>query len=253
VADSPELLPPDESAGSGKWQSLNEHSERVRDQAAALLAVLAPSISPEAAQAAVIAGYLHDIGKAHPIWQDALCAMAAEPEADAIAAGRPWAKSGTTGRLEFAGGVHFRHELASLLLVDGPLRDLLSETPERDLARYLILAHHGRLRVRVGDPGDPAARQVIAGLSQGAASEIPPLLSQSATTLTVDLEQFYSDGVQSWKRAVLAVQDRLGPFILAYLETLVRMADWRASGGRDLPGNNNAIDIGAKGAPGTRE
>src|SRR5579862_3336133 len=68
-----------------------------------------------------------------------------------VAAGRPWAKSATAGPLEFAGGVSFRHELASLLLIDGPLRPLLAASPDPDLTRYLVLAHHGRLRVRVGD------------------------------------------------------------------------------------------------------
>ena len=29
--------------------------------------------------------------------------------------------------------------------------------------------------------------------------------------------------------------DRYGPFVLAYLESLVRISDWRASGGRELP------------------
>ena len=245
-------LAPTEDAAPRKWQSLDEHSQQVRDQAAALLGALRPGIPPEVSQAAVIAAYLHDVGKSHPTWQDALCALADESEADVVAAGRPWAKSGTTGRLEFAGGVSFRHELASLLLVDGPLRDLLTGTPETDLARYLILAHHGRLRVRVGDPDDPAARQEILGLSQGATTDIPPMLARPATTLIVDLAQF-SDGVRSWTATVLALQDRLGPFILAYLETLVRMADWRASGGRDLAGNNNAIDITAKSASSTRE
>jgi CRISPR-associated endonuclease/helicase Cas3 len=240
-----------EDVAPRKWQSLDEHSEQVRDQAAALLAVLTPSIPLEVSQAAVIAAYLHDAGKAHPTWQDALCALADESEADTIAAGRPWAKSGTTGRLEFAGGVSFRHELASLLLVDGPLHDLLAGTPETDLARYLILAHHGRLRVRVGDPDELAVRQEILGLSQGATTDIPPMLSHPASTLTVDLNQFSPNGGRSWTATVSALRDRLGPFILAYLETLVRMADWRASGARDLVGNNNAIDITAKSASGT--
>jgi hypothetical protein len=31
------------------------------------------------------------------------------------------------------------------------------------------------------------------------------------------------------------LRDSYGPFILAYLETVVRIADWRASGGKDLP------------------
>jgi CRISPR-associated endonuclease/helicase Cas3 len=252
VADSPELLTPAELAAREagvvavaahiaprRWQTLNEHSERVRDQAAALLAVLASSLPPEAAAAAVAAGYLHDLGKAHPIWQDALCAVADDADADAVSAGRPWAKSGETtksGRLEFAGGPGFRHELASLMFLDGPLRGLLAASPDPDLTRYLVLAHHGRLRVQVSDLDQRVVSGTkILGLEQGAISDIPPVLGQPATTLTVDLGQFLPGGEHSWTRTVLALVHKYGPFSLAYLETVVRMADWRASGGWALP------------------
>jgi len=252
VADCPELLTPDELAElaapaveSQAWQSLDEHSEQVRDQAAALLDVLAPSIPPGAAQAAIVAGYLHDAGKAHPIWQDALCALAEESDAHAIAAGRPWAKSGTTGALEFAGGVAFRHELASLLLTDGPLRNLLAASPDPDLTRYLVLAHHGLLRLHVRDPstpapaapapGTPAPGTSILGLEQGTTIDVPAMLGQPAGTLTVDLGQFYPGGARSWTETILGLLGKYGPFTLAYLETVVRVADWRASGRREVP------------------
>ena len=275
VPDSPVLLTPDEqaarpaspapgpAAGEGTeddpgpasaaprgWQSLDEHSEQVRDQVAALLAAIAPPGLPDAAaRSAVIAGWLHDVGKAHPIWQDALCALAEADERDKITAGRPWAKSGArTGRLEFAGDVPFRHELASLLLIDDSLRDLLSQAPDQDLARFLVVAHHGKLRVQIREPaapdavgaGEPAlgALSQIRGLRQGARWPIPPVLGHPASTLTVDLGQFTSDGDRSWTNVVLSLLAKYGPFTLAYLETIVRVADWRASGGRELAGPN---------------
>ena len=144
-----------------RWQSLDQHSEQVRDQAAALLAVLAPRIPPEAARSVVVAGYLHDLGKAHEIWQDAICAVADEEERATIEAGRPWAKSGGNGPLLFADGVAFRHELASLLLIDGPLAALLAESPDPALTKYLVLAHHGKLRLQVREHHAPAAPSVL--------------------------------------------------------------------------------------------
>jgi CRISPR-associated endonuclease/helicase Cas3 len=51
------------------------------------------------------------------------------------------------------------------------------------------------------------------------------MLGQPATALTVDLGQFEPGGDRSWTRTVLGLRDRYGPFVLAYLETLVRVAN----------------------------
>jgi len=234
IAGPPALSP-------GDWVRLDQHSEETRDHAAALLSVIAPGLSDGVARTVVTAAYLHDVGKAHRIWQDALCSLAPEEKQDEIAAGRPWAKSGIDAPLLFEGGVAFRHELASLLILDGPLHDLLADTSDSDLARYLVLAHHGKLRVRVGDPGDPAILSVgeaaadrLLGLRQAAITDIPPLLGQPASQLIENLEQFRLGGDGAWTRTALALRDRYGPFVLAYLETIVRVADWRASAGLEV-------------------
>jgi CRISPR-associated endonuclease/helicase Cas3 len=234
VGGSPSVDPVPMPAGAaGAWVSLRKHSEETRDQAAALLAVTVPELPGAVRRAVECAAYLHDVGKAHPIWQDALCALAPDPDRATIDGGRPWAKSGLEARLEFAGDVRFRHELASLLLIDGPLRGLIDERADRDLVRYLVLAHHGRLRLRVGE-GEPG---VIHGLAHGTTWPMPPVLDQPATELAVDLAQFEAQPglTAGWTATVLRLLERYGPFTLAYLETLVRVADWRASGGEPLP------------------
>jgi CRISPR-associated endonuclease/helicase Cas3 len=241
VDGSPELHTVASVEHERGWRSLDQHSAEVRAQADALLRVLAPGLPAGAAESAIVAGYLHDAGKAHETWQDALCALAPAKERGQVASGRPWAKSGARhGRLMFKDDVAFRHELASLLLIDGPLNDLLAKAPDRDLARYLVLAHHGRLRVQVRDHGDlavpperEAAAEKILGLEHGTTTNVPAMLGQPATTLTVDLSQFGPGA--AWTRTALGLRDKYGPFVLAYLETLVRVADWRASGGKDLP------------------
>jgi CRISPR-associated endonuclease/helicase Cas3 len=216
------------------WVSLERHSDETREQAGALARVLHPGLPAGAAEAAVTAAYLHDAGKAYPTWQNALCALVSVERADEITTGGPWAKSDRDKPLRFADDVAFRHELASLLLVEGPLHSLLDRAPEPALARYLILAHHGKLRLQVREPGDSAAGSLL-GLRHGETVPVPAVFGLPPTELTIDLDQFSLGGDRSWTRDALALRDRYGPFILSYLETLVRVADWRASAGAEVP------------------
>ncbi|HET9898152.1 MAG TPA: CRISPR-associated helicase Cas3' [Streptosporangiaceae bacterium] len=218
------------SVAQGDWVSLRQHSEDTREQAIALLESIEPTLPVAARNAVACAAYLHDTGKSHQIWQDALCNLATPDEKARIDAERPWAKSNRDGRLRFAGGVAFRHELASLLLLDGPLGGLIDPDADAGLVRYLVLAHHGKLRVQVRDP-DQASDGVLLGLRHGDVYPVPSLLGHPEAELRVDLEPFSLGGERSWTRSVLALRDRYGPFVLAYLETLVRVADWRASAG----------------------
>lgn len=218
----------DASVAQRDWLPLDQHSDDVRDQTRALLAAIGSTLTAEVAEAVTTAAYVHDAGKTHPLWQDALCALAPPDQRERIDAGRPWAKSAIDGRLDYPHQGPFRHELVTLLLLDGPLRGLLAESYDPDLVRYLALAHHGKLRVQVRGPDD-IDEDTLLGLKRGAEEPIPALLGQPAGILTVDLEQFTLGGERSWTRTALRLRDRYGPFLLAYLEALVRVADWRAS------------------------
>lgn len=229
----------DASVDQPAWVPLAQHSEETRQQAAALLEILAPALPAGVAEAVVRAAHAHDAGKCHDAWQRALCDLAPEREREQWYAERPWAKSGVNGQLRYpdADRAGFRHELVSLLLLDGPLAGLLAGVADPDLVRYLVLAHHGKLRVQVRGPDRPDgdAGKTLLGLRSGEPVEWPGLLGQPAGSVAVELDQFGFGGDRSWTRTALRLRDRYGPFVLAYLETLVRIADWRASARKELP------------------
>ncbi len=218
----------DASLTQPQWLPLQHHSDDVRDAVETLIGDVAPNLPAPLRRAILVAAHAHDAGKSHPIWQDALCALATPDEQARVEAGKPWAKSARTGRLAFARGVNFRHELVSLLLLDGPLAKLLDEVDDPDLVRYLVLAHHGKLRLQVRGPDDTDPATLL-GLTHGDVITWPGLLNQPAGEMTVDIGQFSFGGQRSWTRTALKLRNRYGPFQLAYMETLVRIADWRAS------------------------
>ena len=215
-----------------RWVSVDQHGAQTRDQAQALIATIGPALPGGVAEAAVRAAYAHDGGKCHKVWQDAVCALAPAEQRAEFDEGPPWAKSPVNGQLRLSGG--FRHELVSWLLLDGPLAGLLAGVSDGELVRYLVLAHHGKLRVQVRGTGDDPGGGVL-GLVAGEVMEMPAMLGQPAGMLEVDLAALTLGGQRSWTRTALALRDRYGPFVLVYLETLVRIADWRASAGQSLP------------------
>lgn len=211
-----------------RWMKLDEHLYDVERHADALISVIRPELSDDVVAAVTVAGLLHDIGKAHPAWQDALCALALPDESERVQRDRPWAKSPSSGRLRVAGAAGFRHEFVSLLLLLGQGAHMLDGVAESDLVRYLVAAHHGRIRVQARDP-NVAGDQRLLGLTHGDDLEVPQVLDTAIAAGTVDLEPFSFGGDDSWTRTALSLRDRFGPFRLAYLEALVRIADWRAS------------------------
>lgn len=277
-----EAVADDALSVTGRWVPLVEHLAEVEREARRLLDAFDPAgITPEQRAAAVTAARLHDIGKAHEVFQASMLRLCTEDERAGRAAGVPWAKSGRRGRLRHE-RPYFRHELASALALLGDAGVVLDGGRERDLVVYLVAAHHGRVRLgirslpdeRVPDgeasesaPADragtgthrpapgarsgaaiTATRRVALGVSDGDSLpeiEIPGgRLPPSVLDLS-PMELGSTDGRPSWTQRALALRDRadLGPFRLGFLEAIVRLADWRASQDRP-PNSTDVLDAG---------
>jgi CRISPR-associated endonuclease/helicase Cas3 len=302
----------DERTEVGHWERLDMHLKDVKQEAERLCDGVGLRNDDEqlrALRTAVIAAAAwHDLGKAHPQWQEALPAVSG-------LSGAPWAKcppvlaidstsnaklihKGVVAlrsdalRLEdqrrrrgredlvrlrwavgqrlsrneldqlksvfgvrWAGHIPFRpglrHEAASVLAMSRRYRE---GTPAYSaLAVYLVAAHHGKVRTVLrattdkgvdvfGVARDPAVINFSAErwpLDYSVAKDGAEgrwqngqfvLTGHGWTGIVADLLGPWREGDQSAVGAVPSQEPRqLGPFVLAYLEALVRVADWRGS------------------------
>lgn len=222
-AQAPESMATD-PLSRGPWITLAQHLGDVEKEAHGLLVALDPTgITAGQRVGVVLAGRYHDLGKAHPTF-DASLRRASEPDGDG-----PWAKSPGGGPLRHKPR-YFRHELVSALLLLDPATGLLDGVAEPDLVTYLVLAHHGKVRLSVrGRPDEPFGR--VLGVDDGCTT-LPATLPDGTvvppTVLSLEATRMGRDGLTG---RALRLRDRadLGPFRLAFLEALVRAADWRVS------------------------
>lgn len=221
---------PRSSFVNGRWVLLDDHLGHVRDESAALASSLQLA---DFEDALATAGLWHDVGKAHAAFQEKLLGpLRDRPGAMPEGVG-PWAKSNHRLRVALE-RKHFRHELASALawLAAGDAED----ERLRNLVAYLVLAHHGKVRMSLRSlpgearPDDPE-RLFARGVWDG--DELPPFALPDGRRfegVRLDLSVMRL-GEGSWLERALTLRDAadLGPFRLALLETVVRVADWRAS------------------------
>ncbi len=214
---------------------LPEHLADVREEAERLCDALGERAARDSV---VTAARWHDVGKAHRAFATLL--LCNDPDA-AARESRLWAKGAVPGRGVYAvcGGRAgyterpcFRHELASLLawLQHGP-RD-----ERHDLVAYLIAAHHGRVRLGLralpGEAVPDDGRRFARGVWEG--DRLPGFTFDETrlpeTVLRLDvMELGDGDMGPSWTARTQRLLERHGPFRLAWLEMLVRIADWRTS------------------------
>ncbi len=199
--------------------ALPAHLGHVAAQAGALCKALEETTH---SASVVRAARWHDLGKAHEIFDATMHACEQAPQGFL-------AKSPCKARHSRP---FFRHELASML---GWLAQHDGE-PDADLIAYLIAAHHGKVRMSLrAMPTEEAAsgvKRFARGVWEG---DVLPALDfdgeQSAQTALKLALMEIGEGEQgpSWTERTLKLLDEHGPFQLAWLETLVRLADWRAS------------------------
>ena len=113
---------------------------------------------------------------------------------------------------------------------------------------YLIAAHHGKVRLSLRAMPDekeaPNGKRYARGVWED--DQLPALAfdgeQSPQTTLRLNLMEL-GEGPQgpSWTARTQALLAEHGPFRLAWLEALVRIADWRATGQEQLDPSNNPI------------
>lgn len=288
---------------AGYWTSLHDHLSDTRQEAGNLLAAL--GLHGICGEAVLHAAAYHDLGKAHPRWNEKLPAgfagqlLAKCPHVLAVDVrleqrdslfreidGRlseaqalfdveypddsvqlRWARRVKLTRQELADlraipGVRrarhrafrpgMRHEAASVLALWHRYRS--GSVPWPALTVYLVAAHHGKVRtvlrsrkaigrdvygvpsdslvIELGENTWPMDFGVAADGMRGTWTDTGFESDGGGWTgLVADLLGPWSPDGEPWDTGMVPENEprRLGPFALAYLESLVRIADWRAS------------------------
>ncbi len=219
-------LKSDPRSHASHWMELPHHLAKAESKARQLADALAPNMADRLAAA----GRWHDIGKAlerdsadgpttpfQKMLREAGCIEPPDPRAEVYYA-KSSSPSGRTGR-----GPGFRHEVASALAY-------LTEEDADDLVAWLVMAHHGKVRM-TPMPWNDERMDDVAGVRLGdrlPENAMPFVAREEALDLDPDL-LIPSLTHPGWQGRAMKLVEEHGPQFLTYLEALVRVADWRAS------------------------
>ncbi len=222
--------------------SLPAHLGHVATEAEALCEAL--NVDSETRAAVVRSARWHDLGKAHEVFQKTMRqGLDSHGVPDDLLLAKTERKNLRHARR------YFRHELASALAF------LAHEQWSRDadLVAYLVAAHHGKVRMnlralpreRPPSEKERAGARFARGVWED--DELPPVnlgggerWEGGGLTLSVMELGWDETTRESWTERTRELLSRFGPFRLAWMETLVRIADWRASGKEQEKGYDDA-------------
>lgn len=207
----PETFDGSDRAGSftGARTTLRCHLDGVGDRAAKFARLL--GFPMEIRDDLRLAGRLHDIGKVDLRFQKGLVGG---DDVDLAMLDEPLAKSlpGRSRRWSYPKGM--RHEIASVALALSN-RDVLKGAHDRDLVLHLISTHHGHSRPLPPIIKDPIPRTLQFTHDEHPMESISDLVESS---IALDMAERF------WK-----LIERYGYYGLAWLETVLRLADHRQS------------------------
>lgn len=209
----------DRSSFNREWVTLRQHSIDTSEVMKVLLGQLQDLSIPDDLQALLLrTAQWHDLGKAHPVFQQTIRQNSC-PDLNEF-----WAKS----KSAYAGRhsrIGFRHELVSALVA--------LQQGEPDLLVYLVACHHGKVRVSIEPlPWEEEYPNVRSRRGVAEGDPVPAVdLGLGTVVNKCSLSIPPDSGENSWQEIVGWARDGsgLGDFRLAFLETLVRNADEIAS------------------------
>ncbi len=176
-----------------KWVTLPRHLSQT------VTAVLDLAVNKRFEGTLLTAARYHDYGKSHPLFQKMLLGGLDQNERMSRA-GTVWAKRRPRTRLECAG---YRHDLTGACA-------FVSTNPDMLLEGYLIMSHHGRFYFSIPKVSDRLPKTDVGG---------GIIVGDTSFEMTQD----------KWGAIFDQLYRTHGPFVLAYLEAVLRVADMRAS------------------------
>ena len=229
--EEPESHGRDQTSELSRPVTLENHTKHVCDELEKFLKDL--PLETGIKNAVRTAAKYHDVGKAHPVFQESLRRNIIDWK------GKVWAKSQKQkqGNVLQHSRPGFRHEVASALayLEQGKNDEL------KDLITYLIMSHHGKVRLSLRSVSKKERMnhngEYLLGIKVDG-DELPEFTSRivsiKKTQIDMDIAGIGQNKYgESWVERTMALLEEYRPFRLACLEAVLRRADTFASSKED--------------------